>query len=133
MRFDPVAGFSFAALTLWGRLAVAPGSCEVSDGLLGFEVLERLGYTHKVALDGAMTKAPLGGGKTGPDATDRGKGGVKRSLLTEANGIPIAIEIDGANRHDMKLVERTLSQLMIERPEPTHETPQHLSLDKGHD
>jgi len=65
--------------------------------------------------------------------TDRGKGGVKRSLLTEANGIPIAIEIDGANRHDMKLVERTLSQLMIERPEPTHETPQHLSLDKGHD
>jgi len=71
VRFDPVAGFSFAALTLWGRLAVAPGSCEVSDGLLGFEVLERLGYTHKVALDGAMTKAPLGGGKTGPDPTDR--------------------------------------------------------------
>ena len=43
VRFDPVAGFSFAALALWGRLAVAPGSCMVSDGLLGFDVLERLG------------------------------------------------------------------------------------------
>jgi hypothetical protein len=47
--FDPVGGFSFAALTPWARLAVAPGTC-VSDGLLGFEVLKRLGYTHKVVL-----------------------------------------------------------------------------------
>jgi putative transposase len=47
--------------------------------------------------------------------------------------MPIAIEIDGANRHDMKLVEQTLCQLMIERPAPTHEKPQHLCLDKGYD
>jgi hypothetical protein len=47
VRFDPVAGFSFKALTPWVRLAVAPGSCVLSDGLLGFEVLEKLGYTHK--------------------------------------------------------------------------------------
>ena len=73
------------------------------------------------------------GKKTGPNPTDRGKGGVKRSLLTEAHGMPIAIEIDGANRHDMKLVEQTLCQLMIERPEPTHEKPQHLCLDKSDD
>jgi hypothetical protein len=50
VRFDPVAGFSFAALTPWARMAVAPGSCVVSDRLLGFEVLERLGYTQKVVL-----------------------------------------------------------------------------------
>src|SRR5471032_1465801 len=49
VRFDPVDGFSVAALTPWARRAIAPGSCVVSDGLLGFEVLERLGYTHKVA------------------------------------------------------------------------------------
>jgi putative transposase len=73
------------------------------------------------------------GKKTGPNPTDRGKGGVKRSLLTEAHGMPIAIEIEGANRHDMKLVERTLGQLMIERPEPAHDKPQHLCLDKGYD
>lgn len=50
VRFDPVDGFSFAALAPWARQAVAPGSCVVSDGLLGFEVLQRLGYTHRVVL-----------------------------------------------------------------------------------
>ncbi|CAN7552761.1 IS1595 family transposase [Duganella sp. LjRoot269] len=50
VRFDPVDGFSFAALTPWAKCAIAPGSCVVTDGLLGFEVLERLGYTHKVVL-----------------------------------------------------------------------------------
>lgn len=48
VRFDPVAGFSFAALTPWAKQAIAPGSCVTSDGLLGFEVLERLNYEHKV-------------------------------------------------------------------------------------
>ena len=48
VRFDPVGGFSFAALTPWAKRAIAPGSCVVSDGLMGFEVLEKLGYVHKV-------------------------------------------------------------------------------------
>lgn len=50
VRFDPVAGFSFAALAPWARRAIAPGSCITSDGLLGFEVLQKLGYTHKVEI-----------------------------------------------------------------------------------
>src|SRR5258708_862669 len=36
-----------------------------------------------LARDGALTKAPLGGGKTGRTPTDRGKSGVKPRLLTE--------------------------------------------------
>ena len=48
--FNPVKGFSFAVLTPWARQAIAAGSCMMSDGLLGFEVLERLGYEHKVVL-----------------------------------------------------------------------------------
>ena len=36
-----------------------------------------------MALDGAMGKAPLGGEKTGRNLTDRGKRGVKRSVLTD--------------------------------------------------
>jgi transposase len=43
-----------------------------------------------LSMDGAMSKAPLGGKKTGPNPTDRAKGGSKRSLLTEANGIRLA-------------------------------------------
>lgn len=48
-----------------------------------------------LSMDGAMTKAPLGGEKTGPNPTDRGKSGVKRSLLTEGHGVPIGLAIEG--------------------------------------
>ena len=73
------------------------------------------------------------GGKTGCNPTDRGKQGVKRSLLTEGHGIPIGLAIDGANRHDMKLVRRTLESLVVARPEPTEASPQGMCLDKGYD
>ena len=71
--------------------------------------------------------------KTGANPTDRGKLGVKRSLLTEAAGIPVGIAIDGANRHDMKLVRGTLQSIFADRPEPTETLPQGLCLDKGYD
>ena len=47
--------------------------------------------------------------------------------------MPIAVVVDGANRHDMKLVERTLGATMIQRPEPTPDRPQNMCLDKGYD
>ena len=47
-----------------------------------------------LAMDGAMTKAPLGGGKTGPNPTDRGKSGGKRSVLTEGHGVPISLVVE---------------------------------------
>ena len=71
--------------------------------------------------------------KTGRNPTDRGKQGTKRSLLTEASGLPLSVVIEGANRHDMKLARVTLEGLVIPRPEPTPERPQHLCLDKGYD
>ena len=39
------------------------------------------------AIDGAMTKAPLGGAGTEANPTDRGKKGTKRSILTDDKGI----------------------------------------------
>lgn len=47
--------------------------------------------------------------------------------------MPIGLVVDGANRHDMKLTEATLQSVVIERPVPTPEHPQNLSLDKGYD
>ena len=73
------------------------------------------------------------GKKTGRNPTDRGKSGVKRSLLTEGHGVPIGLTIEGANRHDMKLVRATLERLVVERPAPTPEQPQGLCLDAGYD
>ena len=43
--------------------------------------------------------------------------GVKRSLLTEGHGVPIGLAIEGAQRHDMKLVRPTIQSLVVERPE----------------
>ena len=65
-------------------------------GLERFDELPGLDWSW-LSLDGAMTKSPLGGGKTGPNPTDRGKSGVKRSLLTEARGVPVGRAVDGAN------------------------------------
>jgi len=86
-----------------------------------------------LSMDGAMTKAPLGGGKTGPNPTDRGKSGVKRSVLTEGHGVPIGLTIEGANRHDMKLTGSTIESIIIERPELNEQQPQGMCLDKGYD
>ena len=41
--------------------------------------------------------------------------------------------VEGANRHDMKLTEPTLQSFIVERPEPTEESPQNICLDKGYD
>lgn len=73
------------------------------------------------------------GKKSGPNPTDRGKAGVKRSLLTEGHGVPLGLTVAGANRHDMKLARATLASLVVPRPEPAPERPQGLCLDKGYD
>lgn len=102
---------------------------------VGVEQFEELGGIDWdwLSMDGAMTKAPLGGEKTGPNPTDRGKSGVKRSVLTEGHGVPIGVTIEGANRHDMKLVRPTIKSIVVERPVPTEERPQGMCLDKGYD
>ncbi len=47
--------------------------------------------------------------------------------------MPIGLAVDGANRHDMKLVRTTLDSLVVERPEPTEDAPHGMCLDKGYD
>lgn len=84
-------------------------------------------------MDGAMTKAPLGGDDTGKNPTDRAKSGTKRSLLTDGAGVPIGLAVSGANTPDMKLVESTLDSIPVERPEPTHYRPHNMCMDKGYD
>jgi transposase len=75
----------------------------------------------------------LEGKKTGPNPTDRAKRGTKRSVLTDANGIPVGLAVDGANRVDFKMARQTIESIAIERPEPTRRAPQRLCLDKGYD
>ena len=101
-------------------------------GVEQFDELKGIDWAW-LSMDGAMTKAPLGGEDTGPNPTDRAKSGVKRSLLTEGHGVPLGLAVEGANRHDMKLVRPTVESIVVERPEPNEEQPQGMCLDKGYD
>ena len=64
---------------------------------------------------------------------DRGKAGVKRSLLTEGGGVPVGLTVAGANRVDFKLARETIGSVPVPRPEPTRSRPQGMCLDKGYD
>jgi transposase len=59
--------------------------------------------------------------------------GVKRSVLTDGQGVPIAVAVDGANAHDQTLVRETLGGIPVRRPRPTKRKRQHLCADKGYD
>jgi len=47
--------------------------------------------------------------------------------------VPIGLAIEGAHRHDMKLVRETIESMVVDRPEPAAEQPQGMCLDKGYD
>jgi putative transposase len=99
-------------------------------GLTDYDELKGIAWKWQAA-DGVITKAPLGGGKTGPNPTDRAKTGTKRSLLVDERGAPLGIVVSGAHTPDGKLLEATLESMPIDRPDP-QSTPQNLSLDKAY-
>ena len=52
--------------------------------------------------------------------------------MSDGHGLPLGVVLDGANRHDSKLLEDTLDDIVIARPEVTQEHPQNLCLDAGY-
>ena len=74
------------------------------DRLVGLDL-------EHITVDGRITKAPCGGQVAGKSPVDRGKLGIKWSLLTDRAGIPLGCEIAGANRHDSVLLRSTLEHL----------------------
>jgi transposase len=83
-----------------------------------------------VSVDCCITKAPCGGHKAGKSPVDRGKQGIKRSVVVDANGIPLGAIAACANRHDSPLLEETLDTMEI-----IGELPERISvhLDRGYD
>jgi len=93
------------------------------DRIVGFDLSE-------CSVDGSQHKAPCGGEGTGPNPTDRAKIGWKWSLFSDRNGIPLGWATDGANRHDTKLLEPTLTAVGERGLLAEIET---LHLDRGYD
>jgi putative transposase len=76
------------------------------------------------------------GGPLAPDAprpptADRLRRGRGASLRAACPGL--AVVVAPANVHDSKLLKRTLEAVIVKRPRPTRDRPQHLCLDKGYD
>jgi IS5 family transposase len=94
------------------------------DRIIGLELAD-------VCVDGCITKAPCGGGKSGRSPVDRGKRGIKRSTMVDASGIPLGVVTAGANRHDSPLLSPTLDaarEAMVELPDGAS-----VHLDRAYD
>jgi transposase len=84
-----------------------------------------------VAVDCCVTKATCGGEKAGRSPVDRGKPGIKRSMVVDADGgIPLGTGVAPANRHDSPLLAETLEALRELGGLPERVT---VHLDRGYD
>src|SRR5215210_7146937 len=96
---------------------------ESYDRVVGLELSD-------VAVDCCITKAPCGGERAGKSPVDRGKQGLKRSVMVDAAGIPLGVVSAGANCHDSPLLAPTLNALKALRGLPD---PVNVHLDRGYD
>ena len=58
---------------------------------------------------------------------------MKKSLIVEADGGPLGVEIAGANVPDAQLLDATINAIVLDRPPVEDGYEQHLLLDKGYD
>ncbi len=129
-----VADESCSATTLrrrrdeWMEVGATDGLEEMAhefyDRIVGLELSD-------VAVDCCITKAPCGGEKAGRSPVDRGKRGMKRSMMVDARGIPLGAVSAPANRHDSPLLAPPLdavAEALGGLPERTS-----VHLDRGYD
>jgi putative transposase len=118
--------------TVWGRFqpwAAAGGLQQAWLLVLVYYDLERGSDWQWQAMDGVITKAPLGGEATGPSPVDRAKSGAKRSVLSDGWGAPLAVVAAGAKVPDKTLaLERGEGGKGL-RPEKKVKRGQPLCLD----
>jgi transposase len=82
-------------------------------------------------LDGSFAPARKGGEKVG--LTRKGKG-TKWMLVVDGNGLPLGFSLDGANRAEVRLAERTLDTVRVARPRGRpKQRPEKVVADRGYD
>ena len=110
----------------WARLGLAEVvhtlALHAYERMIGLEL-------DDLAVDGCLTKAPGGGPVAGRSPVDRGKQGLKRSVVTDGSGIPLHLVSAGANRHDSPLLAPTLAGLAKLEALPAQVT---VHLDRGY-
>lgn len=90
---------------------------------------------YRALVDSASLRAPCGGAKTGPNPTDRRKLGSKHHLLTDAQGIPLAVILTKANRHDVTQLLPLLDRIPRVRGKPgaPRSRPKQVQGDRAYD
>ncbi|MFI0710507.1 IS5 family transposase [Streptomyces inhibens] len=102
-------------------------------------VLDQLGarggldWTSAV-IDAASVRAKKGGRLTGPNPVDRGKKGSKLHVLSEAQGIPLALAVSGANVHDSQAFKPLILGIpaIRSRRGPRRRRPVKIRADKAY-
>ena len=69
--------------------------------LIDLQAADRIDWSYGAA-DSTKSRALGGGEDTGPNPTDRGKLGTRHHVQTDAQGIPLAVTVTGANEADVK-------------------------------
>ena len=108
-------------LGIFDRLRLA--ALDAYEEMVGLDLAD-------VAVDGCITKAPCGGECAGRSPVDRGKGGMKRSQLSDGAGVPMATVSAPANTRDDALLGQTLDALKGVQPLPAEVR---VHLDAGYD
>lgn len=103
-------------------------------------VLDRLGAAGEIdwsraIVDGASIRAKRGGSLTGPNPVDRGKSGSKIHVLSDRNGLPVALGVSAANMHDSQAFEPLLQGIpkIRSRRGPRRRKPAKVHADKAYD
>lgn len=131
--YEKIATAACSATTMrrrrdqWARAGLMR---QLHTAVLGaYERMVGLDLDH-ICIDGCITKAPCGGDCAGRSPVDRGKGGMKRSQVSDGQGVPLAAVPAPANVPDHKLLGASLDALKDFAPLGQDVT---VHLDAGYD
>nr|WP_257039941.1 IS5 family transposase [Streptomyces sp. TLI_55] len=127
-----------SGMTCWRRLA-AWNEAGVWDEL-HLVLLKKLRAAKKLdwsraVIDSSHVRAARPGPKSGPSPVDRARPGSKHHVLTDAQGIPLAVSLTGGNRNDVTQLLPLLDKIpavagVVGRP---RHRPDALLADRGYD
>jgi transposase len=89
----------------------------------------------RAAVDSSTVRAVGGGEATGPNPTDRRKLGTKHHLIVEGHGVPLEVQLSGANQPDVQQLLRLVANLPAVRGKPGRPRfrPDELYGDRAYD
>ncbi|MEV7595608.1 IS5 family transposase [Streptomyces sp. NPDC089922] len=127
-----------SGMTCWRRLA-AWNEAGVWDKLhlvllRKLRSAKQLDWSRAV-IDSSHVRAARPGPKSGPSPVDRARPGSKHHILTDAQGIPLAVSLTGGNRNDVTELIPLLNKVpavagLVGRP---RKRPALLFADRGYD